>query len=201
MAQCAQDITRVSLELGGKSANVIFADADLDRWVERSVFAVFDNAGQDCCARFRVLVERPIYEEFTERMAWRTAELRVGAPLEESTEIGPMIARGSGRPHSTIWRSGSRRGPQLVTGGEIPEDASGGFFSPPGDPGRRGQLVAVAPEEIFGPVACVTRSTPRRRPSGWPTTTPYGLSGSIWTNDLGRAIRVAGARSGPGCCR
>jgi betaine-aldehyde dehydrogenase len=87
-ALCADDITRVSLELGGKSASVVFDDADLDRCVERSVFAVFDNAGQDCCARSRILVQRPIYDEFTERMAKRTAELRVGRPLDEATEIG-----------------------------------------------------------------------------------------------------------------
>src|SRR5881296_768867 len=94
MRLCANNITRVSLELGGKAANVVFADADLERCIEASVFAVFGNCGQDCCARSRVLVQRPIYQEFVERFARRAATLQLGQPLDEKTEIGPLISAG-----------------------------------------------------------------------------------------------------------
>src|SRR5947207_4991693 len=94
MAMAARNITRVSLELGGKSANLVFADADMDQAVERSVWAVFGNCGQDCCARSRVFVERSAYDGFVESVARRTDELKVGRPLEEATEIGPMISAG-----------------------------------------------------------------------------------------------------------
>src|SRR5438552_3694997 len=93
MAQAAENVTRVSLELGGKSANIVFADAELDRCVPASVAGVFGNCGQDCCARSRVLVERPRYEEFVEAFAKGTTELRIGQPLDESTEVGPMISQ------------------------------------------------------------------------------------------------------------
>src|SRR6202048_372668 len=92
MRLCADNITRVSLELGGKAANVVFADADMERCVESSVFSVFGNTGQDCCARSRLLVERSVYDEFVERFSRRTAELHVGDPLNEQTELGPLIS-------------------------------------------------------------------------------------------------------------
>ncbi len=94
MRLCANNITRVSLELGGKAANVVFSDADLERCIESSAFAVFGNCGQDCCARSRILVQRPVYEEFVERFSRRTAALQVGQPLDERTEIGPLISAG-----------------------------------------------------------------------------------------------------------
>src|SRR5438270_2328145 len=91
MRLCADNITRVSLELGGKAANVVFADADLDRCIDSSVFSVFGNCGQDCCARSRLLVQRSIYDEFVDHFARRTASLQIGQPLDEKTEIGPLI--------------------------------------------------------------------------------------------------------------
>src|SRR5205823_10289423 len=94
MAACASNITRVSLELGGKSANVMFADADVDRALEAGVFAVFDNTGQDCCSRSRILVQRPLYDDFVPAFAERPERLRVGPPLDEATELGPMISAG-----------------------------------------------------------------------------------------------------------
>ncbi len=116
MRLCADNITRVSLELGGKAANVVFSDAELERCVEASVFAVFGNCGQDCCARSRLLVQRPIYEEFVERLTRRTATLQVGQPLDEKTEIGPLISAGQRQRSLDYIALGQEEGAQLLSG-------------------------------------------------------------------------------------
>src|SRR5713226_7204440 len=120
MRLCANNITRVSLELGGKAANVVFADTDLERCIEASAFAVFGNCGQDCCARSRILVQRPIYEEFVERLSRRTAKLRIGQPLDEETEIGPLISAGQRQRSLDYVALGQKEGAQVVTGGAVP---------------------------------------------------------------------------------
>src|SRR5215469_5516821 len=120
MRLCAENITRVSLELGGKAANVVFADADLDRCVESSLFAVFGNCGQDCCARSRILVERPACEEFVERFTRHCERLRVGQPLDEETELGPLISAGQRQRSLDYIALGREEGAQLVTGGTVP---------------------------------------------------------------------------------
>src|SRR6266702_878755 len=132
MRLCADNITRVSLELGGKAANVVFADADLERCVESSIFAVFGNCGQDCCARSRILVQRSIYEEFVERLARRTATLQLGQPLDEKTEIGPLISSGQRQRSLDYIALGRQEGVRLITGGTVPANARqpGGLFSP-----------------------------------------------------------------------
>lgn len=184
-AGCARELKPVTLELGGKSANVVFADADLERAAATAPSAVFDNAGQDCCARSRILVERSVYDRFLELLEPAVRAWRVGDPSLESTEMGPLI---SASHRSTV--AGFLEDADIAFRGTAPD--GDGFWFPPtvvlANPEDR-----IARDEVFGPVVAVLPFDDEADAIRLANDTIYGLAGSIWTENLGRAVRVSRA--------
>ncbi|HEX2709108.1 MAG TPA: aldehyde dehydrogenase family protein [Solirubrobacterales bacterium] len=186
-AGAASTIKRVTLELGGKSANIVFADADLEAAAAAAPGAVFGNAGQDCCARSRILVERSAVDDFLAAMAPQVESLRVGDPLEESTQMGPLI---SADQRSSVAAYVPDDAPVAIRG-TAPEGP--GYWFPPTVLAPVANSERAAREEIFGPVACLIPFEGEEEAIALANETIYGLSGSIWSRDGSRALRVARA--------
>jgi acyl-CoA reductase-like NAD-dependent aldehyde dehydrogenase len=186
-ALASDQIKRVTLELGGKSANVIYADADLEAAAASAPIAVFGNAGQDCCARSRILVERSALDRFMELLERSVDELRVGDPLDPDTEMGPLI---SADQRETVSSYLDGDAPVAIRG-SAPDGA--GFWFPPTVLAPVSNSDRAAREEIFGPIACVIPFAGEEEAVAIANDTIYGLSGSIWTRDGAKALRTARA--------
>jgi acyl-CoA reductase-like NAD-dependent aldehyde dehydrogenase len=181
----ARSIKRVTLELGGKSANIVFADADIEKAAASAPLAVFGNAGQDCCARSRILVERSALDRFLQAFETAVKALRVGDPLQDQTEMGPLITADQREKVASYLEDGA----PVAFRGSAPTGA--GFWFPPTVLAPVANTDRAAREEIFGPIAAVIPFEDEAEAIRLANDTIYGLSGSIWTSNAARAMRVA----------
>jgi acyl-CoA reductase-like NAD-dependent aldehyde dehydrogenase len=186
MVGCADQVKRVTLELGGKSANVVFADADVAKAAATAPYAVFDNAGQDCCARSRILVERSAYDEFVGRLETAVRAMKVVDPARDDSEMGPMV---SARQRDSV--QAYIDGSSVAFQGDAP--GGDGYWLPPTVVESTSTDEPVWREEVFGPVVAVMAFDTEEEAVALANDTEYGLSGSIYTRDLGRALRVSRA--------
>lgn len=191
MRLAADTIKRVTLELGGKSANLVFEDADLDKAVPKAVWSVLGNAGQDCCARSRLLIQRSIYDDFLDRLTQQFQLLQVGQPQSEQTEIGALVSVQHRDRVLEYVHVGQQEGATLLCGGTVPLE-QGAFLQPTIFAHVQPEM-RIAQEEIFGPVVAAIPFDTESEAIAIANHSLYGLSGSIWTQDISRALRVAKA--------
>jgi acyl-CoA reductase-like NAD-dependent aldehyde dehydrogenase len=184
MEGCAAQMKRVTLELGGKSANVIFADADLEKAAAMAPYAVFDNAGQDCCARSRIFVEQSAYERFMELFEVAVKNVKVGDPRDEASEMGPLISAGQCASVASYVDEA-----EVAFRGSAPTGP--GYWFAPTVLATTDLTSRAYREEIFGPVVSVVPFRDEAQAIALANDGPFGLSGSIWTRDVGRALRVS----------
>jgi acyl-CoA reductase-like NAD-dependent aldehyde dehydrogenase len=195
MRLASSNVKKISLELGGKSPNIVFADADLAKFARESPYSVFDNCGQDCCARSRILVERSVHDEVVELFAAATRNVKVGDPLDDATEVGTLVSAKQRDRVKDYIEIGLGEGANIVVGGVAPDDpalAAGAYLMPTVFDGVTNEM-RIAKEEIFGPVVSVIPFDTEEEALRLANATPYGLSGSIWSRDIGRALRAAKA--------
>ena len=187
----ASNFKKLHMELGGKNPVIVFADADLERTIPEIIGAAFSNAGQNCAAGTRVIVEQSIRDELVERLAEATREIQLGHPLKESTKMGPLISSEHRERVKSYVDLGKSEGAELVTGGE-PTD-SPGFFLTPALFTDAGPNMRFMREEIFGPVAGVMTFSDEEEAVALANDTEYGLTASVWTENTGKAHRMAKA--------
>jgi len=193
MRLASNNVKKVSLELGGKSPNIVYADADIERFAAESPYSVFDNCGQDCCARSRILVERSVHERVVELFAEATRKVVVGDPADEATEVGTLVSFKQRDRVKDYIEIGLGEGANLVVGGVAPDDpalAEGAYLMPAVFDGVSNDM-RIAKEEIFGPVVAIIPFDTEAEAIALANATPYGLSGSIWSRDIGKALRTA----------
>jgi betaine-aldehyde dehydrogenase len=193
MRLAASNVKKISLELGGKSPNIVFADADLERFARESPYSVFDNAGQDCCARSRIFVERSVHDKVVQLFADATRKVVVGDPADDRTEVGSLVSLKQRERVAGYVEVGLAEGAELVVGGKAPDAAefcNGAYYLPTVFDHATSDMRIVR-EEIFGPVVSIIPFDDEAEALRLANDTPYGLSGSIWTRDLARGIRVA----------
>jgi len=193
MRLASNNVKKVSLELGGKSPNIIYADADIERFAAESPYSVFDNCGQDCCARSRILVERAVHERVVELFAEATRKVKVGDPADDATEVGTLVSFKQRDRVRDYIEVGLGEGANLVVGGDAPDDpalAAGAYLMPAVFDGVSNDM-RIAREEIFGPVVSIIPFDTEAEAIALANATPYGLSGSIWSRDIGKALRTA----------